>query len=220
MTRGPKTMQAAGTPSPRSGATGPVTTQAWLPLQDLHDGCLFRPDGGVVAGLALHAPALSLKSTAEQRQLIQGLQAALDALDCPWQIWTVPRPIDLDQYLGSLDRAVETAPVGPRRRVLADYLRWVADLTRRGAAVERRSYLLMVRHGTDAVALHRQTLRAFQEALGHVRGFTGQPLDDAAWRQVLFLVFHADRAAVEPPLEARRATPLYRPPTTTGGTLQ
>lgn len=204
-------------PPAQPGAAGSVTTQTWLPLQDIHDGCLFRPDGGVVAGVAVHAPALSLKSPAEQRQLIQGLQAALDGLDCPWQIWTVPRPIDLDQYLRDLDRAVESAPVGPRRRVAADYLRWVADLARQGLAVERRSYLLMVRHGPEAVAAHRQATRALQDAVGHVRGFTVEPLDDAAWRHALFLVFHADRAAVEPPPEGRRATPLYRPPTTTGG---
>lgn len=190
-----------------------LTTQRWVPVRDLHDGCLFRPDGAVVAGIRLRAPALGLKSALEQGQLIQGLQAALDGIGCPWQIWTSPRPIDLDAYLAALDIALQGTPTGPRRRVLGDYLRWVSGLVRQGEAVERRSHILMSRVGPDAVAEHRQAIRGLLDDLSRLRGVEATPLEDADWRQVVFLAFHAGRTAYEPALEERRPIPIYRAPT-------
>ncbi len=193
-----------------------LTTQQWVPLTDLHDGCLFRPDGAVVAGVAIRPPALGLKSQAEQGQLIQGLQAALDGIGCPWEIWTAPRPIDLDRYLAALDTQLQATPSGDRRRVLGDYLRWVSGLVRQGEAVERRSYLLLSRTGPDAVAEHRTTLRGLLEDLSRLRGVEAAALTDADWRSVLFLMFHSTRAAFEPTPEDRRATPIYRAPSAGG----
>lgn len=201
----------AGPPAPA------LTTQQWLPVRDIRDGCLFRPDGGVVAGVQLRMPALALKSAAEQDLLIAGWQAALDGLGCPWQILTLPRPIDLDQYLAGLDAAVQATPSGPRRRVLGEYLRWVSGLARQGEATERRSYLLLSRTGPDAVAEHRQTLAGLLDDLARLRGVEATPLDDAGWRSLLFLAFHAGRAAVEPAPDTHRAIPLYRPAPTQGG---
>jgi len=194
-----------------------LTTQQWVPLTDMpHDGCLFRPDGGVVAGIRIHPPALGLKSATEQGQLIQGLQAALDGIGCPWEIWTAPRPIDLDRYLAALDTRLQATPSGDRRRVLGDYLRWVSGLVRQGEAVERRSYLLMTRSGPDAVSEHRQAVRGLLEDLSRLRGVEAAVLSDADWRQVVFLMFHSTRAAFEPAPEDRRATPIYRSPSVGG----
>lgn len=197
------------TPAPSAPPT--LTTQQWLPVADLHDGFLFRPDGGVVAGVAIRPPALGLKSQAEQGQLVQGLQVALDGTGCPVQILTLPRPIDLDRYLADLDVRLQDTPNGDRRRVLGDYLRWVAGLVRQGEAVERRSYVLLSRSGPDAVAEHRTTLRALLDDLSRLRGVEAAALTDADWRQLLFLAFHGQRAAFEPAPADRRATPLYRP---------
>ncbi len=194
-----------------------MTTQQWVPLTDLHDGCLFRPDGVVVAGVTIRPPALGLKSQAEQGQLIQGLQAALDGIGCPVEILTLPRPIDLDRYLAALDTRLQATPIGDRRRVLGDYLRWVSGLVRQGEAVERRSYLLMTRTGPDALAEHRTTLRGLLEDLSRLRGVEAAALTDADWRSVLFLMFHSTRAAFEPAPDGQRATPVYRARTSAGG---
>ncbi len=186
------------------------TAQSWLPIQDLHDGCLFRPDGGMVAGIQIAPFSLALKSERERTAAIQGFQAALNGLTVPWQILSLYRPVDLDSYLATLDAATDAA-TGTRRRVLSDYARWVRQRVQADDSVERRYYLLMVRQGRDAVAEHRQALRGLIDDLQRIRGFRADPLTDADWRELLFLMFHAGQAAVETiPDGGPRPTPLYR----------
>ncbi len=188
------------------------TAQSWLPIQDLHDGCLIRPDGGVVAGIQIAPFSLALKSDRERTQAVQGFQVALNGLTVPWQILSLYRPVDLDSYLASLDLATDAA-TGIRRRVLGDYSRWVRQQVQQGDSVERRYYLLITRMGKDAVQEHQQALRGLTDDLGRIRGFRADVLTDAMWRELLFLMFHSGQAAVESiPDGGPRPTPLYRNP--------
>ena len=187
-----------------------LTAQAWLPIHDLHDGCLIRPDGGVVAGIQIAPYSLDLKSEREQEQVIQGFQAAINGLDVPWQLLSVYRPVDLDAYLTMLDIHL-TEAAGHRRRVLGEYTRWVRQQVQGGEMVERRYYLLMTRTGRDAVAEHAQTIRGLIDDLQRIQGFRADRLTDALWRELLFLLFHSGQAAIESiPDGGPWATPLVR----------
>jgi hypothetical protein len=188
-----------------------MTAQQWLSVQDIHGGCLFRPDGGVVAGVTLAPYSLALKSEHERTRIIHAFQAALNGLTVPWEFVSLYRPVDLDAYLAALDHRLATV-TGPRHQVLRDYTRWVQQQIQTGDLVERRYYLLMTRTGPDAVADHRQTLRGLVDDLGRIRGFRATVMTDADWREVLFLVFHAERAAIEPiPDGQPRPVPVYAP---------
>jgi len=203
-------------PAPETLTGAAVTAQQWLPVADIHDGCLFRPDGGVVAGVTLAPYSLMLKSESERTSVIHAFQAALNGLTVPWELLSLYRPVDLDAYLAGLDRRLATV-TGPRRQVLRDYTRWVQQQIQGGELVERRYYLFLTRFGSDAVADHRQTLRGLIDDLSRIRGFQAACMTDADWREVLFLLFHADRAAVEPiPDGQPRPTPVFWPKGVTG----
>ena len=198
--------QAAGT---SAFTPAQLTAQAWLPIKDLHDGCLFRPDGSVVAGVSIAPFSLSLKSERERDSVIRGFQAALNGLSVPWELVSLYRPADLDTYLAALDNLIPDA-TGIRRQILSEYTRWVRGKIQAGDSVERRYYLLMTRTGPDAVAEHRQSLRGLSDDLQRIRGFRADILTDALWRELLFLLFHAAQAAVEPVPDGLRPTPLVR----------
>ena len=174
------------------------SAQAWLPLRDLRGGLLIRQDGAMVAGLSIAPYSLALKSTREQTQAVDVLTEALNGLDCAWQWLSLYRPVDLNAYLHQVDGTLETTPQGKRRQVLADYLRWATGLVRAGETVERKYYLLLTRTSKDAGNEHRNTLQHLSGTLNGLRGFQATPLDDAAWRELLFLAFHAEQAAFEP----------------------
>ena len=183
--------------------------QDWLPLADLREGCLIRPDGGVVGGLNIAPMSLDLKSDRDKAQIISAVHAALNSLTVPWEMLSVYRPVDLDSYLSQLDDILGHAD--PKRRaVLKDYLGWVQGLVRSGSAVERRYYLLLTRTGEGAVKEHRSTLPALRQDLERVQGMQATVLDDALWRELLFLTFHAYQAATESIPAGMRIGPLYQ----------
>ncbi len=197
-------------PSPTQALAATLrAAQDWLPLSDLRDGCLVRPDGGVVGGIAISPLNLGLKSEIEKRAIVGAVHAAVNGLQVPWQILSLYRPVDLDAYLGSLDALVGT--VDPRRKtVLKEYLGWVSGLVRGGETVERRYYLLVTRTGQDAVAEHRTSLRALADDLMRGPGMQVRVMDDAGWRELLFLAFHAGQAATEAVPDGIRVPPILR----------
>ena len=199
------------TPKPTAAEQTALTAQAWLPIRDLRDGLLLRADGAVVAGLAIAPYSLALKSTREQTQAVQTLAEALNGIDGAWQWLSVYRPVDLNAYLATVDAALDATPQGKRRQVLADYLRWATGLVRAGETVERKYYLLLTHTGKNAAEAHRTTLTQLTGALQAIRGFQATPMDDAAWREMLFLAFHAEQAAYEAiPDGLPRQAPVYR----------
>lgn len=183
--------------------------QDWLPLADLRDGCLVRPDGGVVGGIAISPLSLGLKSQIEKRAIIEAVHAAINGLQVPWQILSLFRPVDLDSYLQSLDQLLMAADQH-RKALLRDYLGWVSGLVRGGGAVERRYYLLVTRSGADAFAEHRTSLAALSSDLMRGPGIAAKVMDDATWRELLFLAFHAGQAAYEQVPDGLRLPPALR----------
>lgn len=203
----PTGARPAATPAEQAA----LNAQAWLPIRDLRDGMLIRADGAMVAGLAIAPYSLALKSTREQSQVVGALAEALNGLDCPWQWLSLYRPVDLIAYLATVDRTLQATAQGARRTVLADYLRWATGMVRAGEVVERKYYLLLTRTGPDASDAHRTMLLQLTGALAAIRGFRAAPLDDAGWRELLFLAFHAEQAATEPvPDGLPRQAPVFR----------
>ena len=172
-------------------STAPAA-QDWFSIQDIRNGCLIRDDGAVVGGLALSPMNLDLKSPRETRAVITSVYAILNSLRTPWQILSLYRPLDLDQYVESLkDRLRQVAP--RREPLLRQYLEWVLAQQDAGQAMERRYYCLMTRTGPDAVELHQETLPEVAKEWNRIRGMRATVLDDAAWESVIFGFFHPTR---------------------------
>lgn len=199
----------AGPGASSPGAPERQAAQDWLPVADIRDGCLVRPDGTVVAGVSVAPLNLSLKSDIERRAIVAAVHQAVTSLTAPMQILSVFRPVDLDAYLATLDSAA-AASGGIRRQVLADYRRWVGGLVTSGEAVERRYYVLATRTGPDAVIEHRTAMSALAADLCRGPGMSARVMDAAAWRELLFLAFHSDQSAVEPVPDSVRLPPLFR----------
>ena len=199
--------QAVKTLQGKKPAKNP-TVQTWIPLADLQQGCLMRPDGAVVGGLSIAPINLDLQSDTEKGHIIQAVQEALNGILVPWELVSIYRPVDLDAYLGHLDTLVKQSD-SRRRALLQEYLGFVRNMVRSGSTVERRYYLLLTRQGSDAVAEHQTFLPQLSTDFNRARGMQTRVMDDAAWRELLFLTFQADHAAVEPIPDVLRLPTRY-----------
>ncbi len=176
--------------------SGAPATQAWFPIQAIRDGCLFRDDGAVIGGVSLSPLNLALKSPRETRAILTAVYAIFNSVRTPWQILSLYRPLDLAQYLESLQDQLHR--VNPHRAaLLRPYLEWVVAQQAGEQATERRYYCLFTRTGPDAVALHHETLPQVAQEWNRMRGMRAVILDDAAWQSLLFGFFHPTKLQAE-----------------------
>ena len=63
--------------------------------------------------------------------------------------------------------------------------------------MERRYYCLFTRTGSDAVAIHHETLPQLAQEWNRIRGMRATVLDDAAWESLLFGFFHPTKLQEE-----------------------
>lgn len=127
----------------KAQAKGGGSTQDWLPFKDIAGHFIYRDDGYLVAVLQIEPLNIVLKSDNEKHRIISAVHEAWNGLQFPTQILSLPRPIDLDQYLGKLqETSRETADI-TRKRLLQEYIHYVTTVVRGGEALERRYYLLL-----------------------------------------------------------------------------
>ncbi len=86
---------------------------------------------------------LALKSEHERRRIITAVHGALNGQLNPMQIISLPRPVDLDSYLEKLVRMAKDVVLPIKKKLLQEYIQYVAAIVRGGEAVEHRYYILL-----------------------------------------------------------------------------
>ncbi len=190
-TKGPKRGPTQATAPP-----GSVAVQRWLPVQDLQGGLMLRGDGHGVLVLRIAPSAFHLLSDPEKGRRIMAAVEAFQGLARNAQLLVVPRPIDLDAYLQSLQDLLGSADAS-RRPLLAKYLAYVRSLVGSGETIEHRFYILLPAPVRDAEDLRRQAhelAEAFKRA-----EISAHVASDRENLDLLFVYLHPAQAAFERP---------------------
>ncbi|MGA2502099.1 MAG: TraC family protein [Tepidisphaeraceae bacterium] len=119
------------------------SAQDWLPFKDIVSNAIHKRDGSMVAVLRVDPMNISLKSDHEKQRIISAVHEAINGQREPIQIICLPRALDLDQYLSSLNDRLKNTTDNLKRRLLAEYVRYVAGLVTEGDVLERRYYILL-----------------------------------------------------------------------------
>jgi len=119
------------------------SVQTWLPFKDIHGGLIYRKDGGLVAVLRVMPYNLNLQSENEKKRVISSIHEAINGQQEAFQILCIGRPVDLDGYLKALQEKTRDTETFQKRRLLQNYIQYVAGLAAGGEAMERRYYILI-----------------------------------------------------------------------------
>lgn len=190
--------------------TPPGTTalQDWLPIQNILDGVLTRPDGMLVAGLIVQPMNLSLMAATEQHRVVTAYRSALDRLTTPWQMISVFRPVDLQSYRQALATQAEQLPQGLRRQVLNEYQRWILNQAQ-GQAMERQHAILVSHWPTKGAADElRKVVHDLRQDMGQIEGMQVSELANADWYRLIQLMFSGQPGTVDTSGPGRLA-PVY-----------
>jgi hypothetical protein len=174
---------------------GSVQT-AHLSVESLEDDVLHLVGDEYRAALEVSGLNFALQGEREQEATVAGFAAALSGLTYPVQVLVRVVPLDLEDYLGELERRTHrlTGGLAELARDQAAYLR---RLARSRTLLERRFYLVVPAHG--GTGEHDRRAWPFGR---RAAGLTA----DAARRQLTFRSEELARQLARCGLSARRLT--------------
>lgn len=188
------------------------TVQRWLPVADVRQeggvGIMVRRDGSVVAAVRIQPVPIGLMSIRERARRIEALLEVIQGLVGHAGFPVIPRPLDLDAYIQSLDAAADEAQ-GIRRKLLTNYTRHVRGLAQGGDALEHRFYVVLAQKGPTASADVSQRATELVAALGRADTHA-HVADEQELRDVLFTFLNPAVAAFER-AEPTTAATIYQP---------
>ena len=193
-----------------SEQTKKKAAQDWLPFQDIASSFIYRTDGELVAVLRVEPLNIALKSENEKKRIITAMHEALNGQFEPIQILCLPRPVDLDTYLDGLQQQARETIYQIKKRLLQEYIQYVATVVRGGEAIEHRYYVLLSQK-PGKHAKEELSQRAFELASNLGRsGLKITVCDDAAILDMLFSFLQPTQAAFEPTPAGVGVSTIYK----------
>lgn len=126
------------------------TAQQWMPIADIEDTIFYRKDDFIAAMIRIQPENIDLLSDNEKRRKIESLSEGFNGEKEPFQIFCVGRPVDLNNYLESLQEKAKMEQDFTKKMLLKGYIQQASQTASSGEAIERRFYIVVTKKITDA----------------------------------------------------------------------
>lgn len=208
-----------------AGAKKGVSVQRYLDISEIRDDAVLLKDGALRAVLAVSSVNFSLKGEDEQNALISAYAQFLNSLEYPLQIVIQSRRLNIDEYLGRLERSEKEQTNELLRMQITDYISFVREITEIGQIMSKRFFVVVpyspvsdkrknfwarlyevanpiswVRVKEERFARHRESLRrrvSQVESGLHSIGLKTKLLDTQALVELYYRVYNPDLAEVQ-----------------------
>lgn len=169
------------------------TVQEWFPVKDVAEDMILLKDGRYVCVLKVMPLNIGLKSENEKKRIIETVHEALNGFKDSMQIFSIGRPIDLDSYINFLQTKSREETSTIKKRLLQEYLKYVASIVTSGEAIERRFFIMLSEKEKDEIKVKAHELAVNLEKSGlKVEVAMDQDIID-----LLFSFSHPSQAAFE-----------------------
>jgi len=125
------------------------TAQKYLDIYDITNDLLILRDGGVSLLLRVNAINFGLLSEPEQDAIIYAYAALINSLSFPIQITIKSQPKDVSRYLEYVEEQLQFAKTDLRRRQIAQYRQFVANLITEQNVLDKTFYVVLPVSGLE-----------------------------------------------------------------------
>lgn len=119
------------------------STQQYLDIAEIREDTVVLKDGSLRAVLAVSSINFALKSEEEQNALISAYVQFLNALDHSLQIVLQSRKLNIEEYLGRLERSEKEQTNELLRLQIAEYRAFVKELVTLGEIMTKRFFVVV-----------------------------------------------------------------------------
>lgn len=174
------------------------TANQWVPIKDIENGIVYRKDNIILGMLRVQPLNMSLFSDKEKRSKVEALAAELKGEEEGFQIFCIGRPVDLNNYIESLQGKSKHETDYIRKKLLKTYIKEVSALASSGDTTERRFYIIFKKPAGQptAVAELMERMRNFIIKLESV-GLVAKICSDDELLDVYSLFAHPVQASFE-----------------------
>lgn len=120
----------------------PSTTE-FIPIAEISDGVLALKDGSLRAVVQISAVNFDLRSTDEQKAIIQQFQGFLNSVDFPFQVVVQSRRFDVSAYLTAVKNAAENLSNELLKVQANEYARFVGELSELANIMSKNFYVVL-----------------------------------------------------------------------------
>src|SRR5471030_2578652 len=110
------------------GATGGLSTQKYVDVEEVRDGVIILKNGSLRAVLLVSSINFDLKATEEQDSIISQYQNFLNSLDFPMEIIVSSRKLNINPYLDYLKKKETQLTNELLSLQLAEYSNFIKNL--------------------------------------------------------------------------------------------
>lgn len=146
----------------------PSTTQ-FIPISEISDGIVVLKDGSLRAIVRIGAINFDLRSTDEQRAIIQQFQGFLNSVDFPFQIVVQSRRFDISAYLAEVQGASEQLSNELLKVQAGEYVRFVGELSELANIMSKQFYVIIPFTVAAPVQKRKGMLSGLKSLLGSAK---------------------------------------------------
>lgn len=122
---------------------GSLSTQNWLPIKDIKNSLVYRKDGFILSAISVEPVNLNLLSLNERKRRVNRLEEVFNGIDYSFQIFSIGKPVDLDNYIAELDFKRSNTESAIKKNILSIYKKQAVLKATSGEALDRHFYFIL-----------------------------------------------------------------------------
>lgn len=126
-----------------------VTANEFVNVRDVRGKFLYTRDGLVLAYLRIMPISIDLFSKSEKKQIVRQLTANMSAVQYPFQLLAVSRPVDISPLLSELSYILASSEDAKQKELLRQEMLEMSAYALSGDVVERQFYIKLWDKGND-----------------------------------------------------------------------
>ncbi len=152
------------------------------------NNCVFLDNNRIVGGIKIGSINLSLLFDEEQKIKVSQLKKILNSIDYPIKIFSIDKPINLDDNLNTLGSKIKVEKNRFKQQLLEEDYDYIRFLNNQKSVVNREFYIIVEESSNNEKLLKQKINDLIQEFISI--GLSAELVLSEEWRELLYIILN------------------------------
>lgn len=160
----------------------------FIPFKDVWNNFVFLDDDKIIGGIKIGSINLSLLFNEEQQVKVNQLKKVLNSIDYPVKIFSIDKPINLENNLNILGSKIKAETNKYKQRLLEEDYDYINFLHNQKSVISREFYLIVEEASINEKLLTQKLNDLIQEFSSI--GLSAELVTSEEWRELLYIILN------------------------------